>query len=149
MSIKQLNQGEIVENNRFIMYHKHPTSARLLFFASKGSVCHFDNLPSESKIVETHIDEERVVEYPENLIPTIKEGLAISEDILEIETTFQTIAKANSATFTIYLVNFNTEDPPHEQLAHLKGKFISIIEARSLKSIESELLGLVYSFLME
>ena len=38
---------------------------------------------------------------------------------------------------------------PHEQLAHLGGKFISIIEARSLIPIESELLGLVYSFLMD
>ncbi|MEM7590877.1 MAG: hypothetical protein AAF383_05060 [Cyanobacteria bacterium P01_A01_bin.83] len=75
--------------------------------------------------------------------------MAISEDILELKTTFQAIAKANDTTVTIYLVNFNTEDPPHEQLAHLGGKFMSIIEARSSTPIESELLGLVYSFLME
>ncbi len=117
--IKQLNKGEIVENNRLIMYHKQATSARLLFLVLNGAICHFDSLPSGSKIVDSNIDEEQVVEYPEDIIPKIKERLAISEDILELETTFKAIAKANDTTVTIYLVNFNTIDPPHEQLAHL------------------------------
>ena len=138
-----------MDNNRFILYHKQATSARLLFFALNGSVCHFDSLPPDSKIVDSNLDQEQVVAYPEDFIPKIKEKLAIYEDIVELETAFEAIAKADDKTIAIYLVKLNTEDPPHEQLDHLEGKFISIIEARSLAPIESELLGLVYSFLMD
>ncbi|MEM9511003.1 MAG: hypothetical protein AAGA16_25595 [Cyanobacteria bacterium P01_E01_bin.35] len=138
-----------MEKNRFVMYHKQSASARILFFTLNSSICHFNALPTNSKIVESSIEEERVVEYPENLLPSIKKQFSISSNILKIETKFQAIAKSDDSTIAIYLANFTTVDPPREQLAHLGGKFISIIEARSLPSIEVELLGLAYSFLMD
>lgn len=138
-----------MKKNRFVMYHKQSASARILFFTLNSSICHFNALPTNSKIVESSIEEERVVEYPENLLPSIKKQFSISSNILKIETKFQAIAKNDDSTITIYLANFTTVDPPREQLAHLGGKFISIIEARSLPSIEVELLGLAYSFLMD
>lgn len=138
-----------MENNRFIIYHKQAASARLLFLALNKFICHFDRLPSGSKIVNSEIDRGQIVEDPADIIATVKARLAISEDILKLETKFQAIAQANDTTFPIYLVNLNTVDPPREQIAHLEGKFISIMEARSLPPIESELLGLVYSFLMD
>lgn len=136
-------------NNRLIMYHKQFTSARILFFALNSSICHFDGLPPESKIVDSSIEGDRVIEYPENLMPNIKERLGLSKDILEIETTFKAIAKSEESESDIYLARFTTLDPPREQLADLGGKFISIIEARSFPSVEVELLGLAYSFLMD
>ncbi|MEM7760900.1 MAG: hypothetical protein AAF298_22635 [Cyanobacteria bacterium P01_A01_bin.40] len=138
-----------MEKTRFVMYHKQSASARILFYTLNSSICHFEALPADSKIVESSIEEERVVKYPENLLPSIKKRFSISSNILKIETTFQAIAKNDDLTIAIYLINFTTVDPPREQLAHLGGKFISIIEARSLPSIEVELLGLAYSFLMD
>ncbi len=89
------------------MYHKQATSARLLFFVLNESICHFDSLPSKSEIVDSNLDEEQVVEYPEDLIPKIKERLAISSDILEIDPIFQAIAKANDTTL-IPIADFKT-----------------------------------------
>ncbi|VEP11971.1 conserved hypothetical protein [Hyella patelloides LEGE 07179] len=138
-----------MENNRLIMYHKQSASARIMFFALNGSVCHFDGLPPKSKIVDSSISEERVVDKSENLI-TISQGkLGLSSNILEIEKQFLAIAKNEALTFNVYLASFTTVDPPYEQLADLGGKFITLIEARSLPSVEIELLGLAYSFLMD
>lgn len=138
-----------MEKNRLIMYHKQSASARILFFTLNGSVCHFNALPTDSKIVDSSIEGDRVVEYPENLMPNIKEQFGISSNILEIETTFQAIAQSEESKIKIYLASFTSLDPPREQLADLGGKFISIIEARSLPSVEVELLDLAYSFLMD
>ncbi len=138
-----------MENDRLIIYHKHPTSARVMFFVLNGSICQFDGLPPSSKIVESSISEEGVVDYPEKLIASSKKRLGLSDNILEIEKTFQAIVQSSASTVKVYLAAFTTVDPPREQLADLEGKFISITEARSLPSIEIELLGLAYSFLMD
>ncbi len=138
-----------MDNNRLIIYHKQAASARILFFALNGSVCHCDGLPSESKIVDSSIEEDRVIDYPETLIPTIKQRLEISSNILEIEKTFIAIAKSEDLEINIYLARFTTIDPPREELKHTGGKFIPIVEARTFPAVELKLLGLVYSFLMD
>ena len=138
-----------MDNKRLIIYHKQAASARILFFALNGSVCHCDGLPPESKIVDSSIEEDRVVDYPETLIPTIKKRLELSSNILEIEKTFMAIAKSEDLAIAIYLARFTTIDPPREELKHLGGKFIPIVEARAFPSVELKLLGLVYSFLMD
>lgn len=131
------------------MYHKQSTSARILFFALNGSVCHLNALPTDAKIVDSNIEGDQVIEYPKNLMLNVKKQFGISSNILEIETTFQVIANSENLELDIYLAKFTTVDPPREQLAHLGGKFITIIEARPLPSVEVELLGLAYSFLMD
>ncbi len=138
-----------MENNRLIMYHKHSTSARITFLVLNGSVCHFDGLPPSSKIVDSKISEDRVVDYPENLIASSKKRLGLSDNILEIEKTFQVNVFCDGLTINVYLAGFTTVDPPSEQLADLGGKFISITEARRLPSVEIELLGLAYSCMMD
>ena len=131
------------------MYHKQAASARILFFALNGSVCHCDGLPPESKIVDSSLEEDRVIDYPETLISTIKKQLEISSNILEIEKQFIAIANSEDIAINIYLARFTTIDPPREQLKHIGGKFIPIVEARTFPAVELKLLGLVYSFLMD
>jgi hypothetical protein len=138
-----------LENNRLIIYHKQSTSARILFFALDGSVCHFGGLPPESQIVESSIEEDRIVDYPETLIAESQKQLELSDNILAIEPNFKAVAKNSDLITNVYLANFTTVDVPREQLAHLEGKFIAITEARRLPAVELELLGLVYTFLMD
>ena len=138
-----------MDNHRLIIYHKQATSARVLFFALNDSVCHLDGLPPNAKIVDSNIEEDRVIDYPANLIPNITKQLELPSDILEIETTFQAIAQSGDLTFGIYLAGLTTTDPPREQLDRLGGKFMTIIEARTLPALELELLRLAYSFLMD
>ena len=106
-----------MENNRLIMYHKHPTSAKVTFFLLNGSVCHFDGFPPSAKIVDSSISEEQVVDYPETLLPSSKKRLGLSSNILEIEKTFQASVKSDALTIDVYLAGFTTIDPPYEQLA--------------------------------
>ena len=138
-----------MDNKRLIIYHKQAASARILFFALNGSICHCDGLPPESKIVDNSIEEDRVFDYPETLIPTIKKRLELSSNILEIEKQFIAIAKNEDIAIDIYLARFTTIDPPREELKHTGGKFIPIVEARTFPAVELKLLGLVYSFLMD
>ncbi|MDJ0744654.1 MAG: hypothetical protein QNJ32_15020 [Xenococcaceae cyanobacterium MO_167.B27] len=138
-----------MENHRLIMYHKQATSARVTFLLLNGSVCHFDGLPAESKIVDSTIEEDGIVDYPESLISNSTKRLGLSSNILEIEKSFQAKAGNSTLTFDVYLAGFTTVDPPREQLAHLGGKLISITEAVRLQRVEIELLGLAYSFLMD
>ena len=113
-----------MDNKRLIIYHKQAASARILFFALNGSICHCDGLPPESKIVDNSIEEDRVIDYPETLIPTIKKRLELSSNILEIEKQFIAIAKNEDIAIDIYLARFTTIDPPREELKHLGGKWI-------------------------
>lgn len=144
-----LTEVKIVDNKRLIMYHKQAASARILFFALNGSVCHCDGLPPDSKIFDSSIEEDQVIDYPETLIPTIQKQLELSSNILEIEKEFIAIAKSEDLAINIYLARFTTVDPPREELKHLEGKFIPIVEARTFPAVELKLLGLVYSFLMD
>lgn len=137
-------------NNRLIMYHKQSASARIVFFALNGSVCHFDGLPPDAKIVSRIEDVDAACfDYPQTLIPSSQERLGLSNNILEIEKPFRAIALSAALTFNIYLARFTTVDPPQEPLANLNGKFMTLLEARSLPTVEIELLGLAYSFLMD
>ena len=138
-----------MDNKRLIIYHKQAASARILFFALNGSICHCDGLSPESKIVDNSIEEDRVIDYPETLIPTIKKRLELSSNILEIEKPFIAISKSEDLALDIYLARFTTIDPPREQLKHLGGKFITIVDARTFPAVELKLLGLAYSFLMD
>ncbi|ELS00761.1 hypothetical protein Xen7305DRAFT_00004620 [Xenococcus sp. PCC 7305] len=138
-----------MDNKRLIIYHKQAASARILFFALNGSVCHCNGLPAESKIVDSCIEGDRVIDYPETLIPSLKERWKLSSDILEMEKTFMAIAESGDLAINIYLARFTTVDPPREQLKHLGGKFIPIVDARTFPPVELKLLGLVYSFLMD
>ena len=122
-----------MNNNRLIIYHKHASSARILFFALNGLFCHCDGLPPESKIVNSSIEEERV-DYPETLITTITKSLEISSNILEIEKTFMAIAKSEDIAINIYLARFTTIDPPDEELKHLESRNALSIEVMLIRS---------------
>ena len=126
-------EENVLDNNRLIIYHKQAASARILFFALNGSVCHCDGLPPESKIVNSSIEEERV-DYPETLITTITKSLEISSNILEIEKTFMAIAKSEDIAINIYLARFTTIDPPDEELKHLESRNALSIEVMLIRS---------------
>jgi len=136
-------------NSRFILYHKHPTSARVLFFRLNDTVCHFEALPSESKVGESNLEAGQIAADFEEAIAHTEQKLGLANGTLEIETDF--LAKVDRADdpINIYLARFTTTDPPHEQIEDLEGKFIALTEARRLPPVELELLRLVYSFLMD
>lgn len=135
-------------NTRFILYHKQATSARVLFLRLNGTVCQFDGLPEGSHIVESSLEGEVVTGLDEAIAHT-EQKLNLANGSLKIETEFWAKVDAPEDAINVYLVQFTTIDPPHQQIADIEGKFIAITEGRSLPPVELELLQLVYSFLMD
>ncbi|MFB2893447.1 hypothetical protein ACE1CI_11090 [Aerosakkonemataceae cyanobacterium BLCC-F50] len=135
-------------NNRFILYHKHPTSARVQFLRLNGTVCQFDGLPSESQIIESSLEGE-VATGLDEAIAHIEHKLTLSTGELKIEPEFWAKVDSAADTINVYLAEFTSIDPPHQQMEELEGKFIALAEGRRLDPTELELLRLVYSFLMD
>jgi hypothetical protein len=135
--------------SRLIMYHKQATSARTLFLRRNGTVCHLDSLPPESKVLNFQIEEGKAVSYPPTLVANIEQQLGLPSGILKIETDFQAQVDTSDSQVNVYLAEFTTTDAPYQQVSEIDCKLIAITEARSLPSVELELLKLAYSFLMD
>ncbi|MFB2878316.1 hypothetical protein [Floridanema aerugineum] len=135
-------------NARFILYHKHPTSARVLFLRLNGTVCQFDGLPPGTKVAESSL-EGVVATGLDEAIAYNEQKLGLASGSLKIETEFWAKVDSPEDAINVYLAEFTATDPPHEQMAELEGKFIALAEGRRLDPTELELLRLVYSFLMD
>ncbi|MGA9379092.1 MAG: hypothetical protein WBV73_10015 [Phormidium sp.] len=135
-------------NDRFILYHKHPTSARVQFLRLNGTVCQFDGLPPGSKVVESSLEGVVATGLAE-AIAHIEQKLGLASGNLNVETEFWAKVDSSEDAINVYLAEFTATDPPHQQMAELEGKFIALAEGRSLQPVELELLRLVYSFLMD
>lgn len=135
-------------NTRLILYHKHPTSARVQFLRLNGTVCQFDGLPSESKVAESSLEGKVAIGLDE-AIAQIEQKLSLSAGTLKIEPEFWAKVDSSEDAINVYLAEFTTTDPPEQQMAEIEGKFIALAEGRRLDPTELELLRLVYSFLMD
>lgn len=135
-------------NTRFILYHKHPTSAKLQFLRLNDTVCQFDGLPPGGKVVESSL-EGVVATGLDEAIAHIEQKLGLANGNLNVETEFWAKVDSSEDATNVYLAEFTATDPPHQQMAEIEGKFIALAEGRRLEPVELELLRLVYSFLMD
>lgn len=138
-------------NSFVILYHKQPTSARILFLRLDGTVCQLGGLPTGAKIISCHTEDEAeaITPPPENLITTVEEQLKFTQGTLALDAPFQAIVAAEANQFNVYLARFTSTDAPDEAVADIEGKLIAVTEARTLPPIELELLKQVYAFLMD
>lgn len=135
-------------NARFILYHKHPTSARVQFLRLNDTVCQFDGLPAEAKVVDSSLEGE-VATGLDEAIAHIEQKLGLASGNLNVETEFWVKVDSPEDAINVYLAEFTATDPPHQEMEAIEGKFIALAEGRRLQPVELELLGLVYKFLME
>jgi hypothetical protein len=133
-------------NNRVILYHKHPSSARTLFLRVNGTVCLFDGLPEKIEGIEN--DRERG-EIARSIVSPAEQRLGLPDGSLEIEREFLAEVETENEPIPTYLARFTGIDPPVEAIAGREGEFIAITQARSLPAGELQLLQMAYSFIME
>ncbi|NJK38568.1 MAG: hypothetical protein HC920_12925 [Oscillatoriales cyanobacterium SM2_3_0] len=140
-----------MHNTRLILYHKQPTSARILFCRWQGTTCLFDGLPADGTVTASRVEDEplALTPIPNSLIPEIEERLQLTDGDLRQEKDFQAVVSDATGTTDIYLAQLAQTDAPHGQMARIEAKLIPITEARTLPAIELKLLGLVYAFLMD
>jgi hypothetical protein len=139
----------IVSDRRLILYHKHSFSGRTLFLTLNGTVCQFDGLSADSRIVASHLGGKQVNDDLSDLLTEAEQRFELAGGTVEIDPEFR-VAIADAGTPTqIYLARFTTVDPPLEKLAGHAGKFIALTDARRLPPTELELLRLAYSVVMD
>ncbi len=85
-----------MENVRIILYHKQPTSAKILFFRLNGTVCQLEGLPAGAKMIscQTEDEAEATTQPPENLIATVEEQLKFTQGTLALDAPFQATVEA-------------------------------------------------------
>jgi hypothetical protein len=73
----------------------------------------------------------------------------MSRGSLELDTDFQAMVDLPGGACPVYLVRFDTTDPPHTEVARVGGRFAVLTEMRNLPPAELLLLGLAYKVIME
>ena len=133
-------------NNRVILFHKHPSSARVrfLFFTERNSVLAFDSLPelaslmdSSSNIGENQIESSVLSDY----FGDIAERIIFDDE-------FYTEIDVPNETIGVLLARFDDIDPPFELAQKVNAEFREITGARSVAPVELQLLQKAYTQIM-
>lgn len=143
----------MLSNHRLVLYHKHPSSGRTLFLRLDQTVCQFEGLSAEARVVESHIGgsqvSEETVELLSDSLAKAEQRLGLASGSLTVDREFDVAVDDSNQLLQIYLARFTTTDPPIDQLAEQAGKFIALTDARRLPPTELELLRLAYTAIMD
>lgn len=137
----------LLDNTRLIFYHKQATSARTRFLRFHNTVCAFETLPPLAQLAEV-IPNTPVVLHPTVLLQQAGQNLGIPHSDLEVDNEFHAKVEVPSGLITIYLIRFTAIDPPFDLATRLQGRFISIMDARDLATVELQLLRIAYTAIM-
>lgn len=137
------------EAPRFILCHKHPTSARLRFLQWPHGVLTDAGLPARAAVKANAHGAREVRPHPAAWLNQVRLRLLLAPGALEAQTEFYEEAAWSGHTYPILLATFTATDPPQALANAICGQFIAITEARNLPEAEMELLRRAYVALME
>lgn len=135
---------------RFLLYHLHPLSSRLLFVRhASGSVLTPRPLPFLSSPVEDDgADQELDPVLQLRLGMQIHAGLGFEPGTLVVERKFLRRAEIPRAVVNIHLAKFIALDPPHDEMRAKGGEFRPITELHGGHPVEMTVLRWAYQFLL-
>jgi hypothetical protein len=135
-------------STRIILYHKHPTSARLRFLKlSYGGVCGFGPLPTLSQLLDEK-PEDFIAAHPAPLLSEAGRKLGMDTGELETENEYKAYVDVPEGVIQVYLVRFTAIDPPFGVVAAQGAEFIDLPQARNMTQVELELLRKAYEVVM-
>ncbi|MDD2767991.1 MAG: hypothetical protein PHT19_04620 [Methylococcus sp.] len=135
---------------RFLLYHLHPVSSRLLFLRhASGSVLSPRPLPFLSSPIEDE-DEGQVLPPVQQLKlgMQIHAGLGLEPGTLLVEREFLRRAEIPRAVVNIHLARFLALDPPHHEIRLQGGEFRPLTELHGGHPVEMTMLRWAYEFLL-
>jgi hypothetical protein len=132
---------------RLILYHKHNTSARLLFLLFPYGVLAFSPLPATSIIVATPAHG-RIEIHPSAWVHQACEQLGLPAHDLKPDVGFHAHAVLNAEVTHILLANFTRIEPPFEMAQRHHARFEPLSALRARPKNELALLRLAYEHLM-
>ena len=138
--------------DRTIIFHKHPVSAKVRFLKQQyGGICGFNPLPDLAVVLddETLDKEENIVSHPSHITRNAEEKLQLSEGSLKIESEYFQKVDIPKGMVNVYLVGIVGHDTPDAILAEQGMSLNLITEMRDLSPTEMELLRRAYVAIME
>lgn len=135
---------------RFLLYHLHPLSSRLLFVRhATGSVLTPRPLPFLSSPVEDAGSGPTLDPILQlRLGMQIHAGLGFEPGTLLVERGFLRRAEIPRALVDIYLAKFSALDAPHDEVRAKGGEFHPITELQGCHPVEMAVLRWAYEFLL-
>jgi hypothetical protein len=135
---------------RFLLYHKHPTSARTRFLRfAGGTVLAPYPLPFLSSPLEPEdIEPAAAMMHPATLARRLAGGLQIPAALLEIDAEFMEHVEIPGSTVTVHLVRFTSIDPPLQLFADRGAAFCPITDLRGGHPTEMALLRKAYEHVL-
>lgn len=139
------------DNTRFILFHKHPVSAKTRFLKmAGGNICGPEALPPLSAIKEEYErDDQQVVFHPSVVAEIAAKCLGVSSSDLVVDVTFRQQVEVPRKMLTVYLIGFKGHDTPDAVLSEQNHSFINLTQALGLPPVEMELLRRAYATIME
>lgn len=133
-----------------VLYHKHPTSARLRFLRhAHGGICADRVMPVDTR-VETAGDAGGAVlhTHPGMLLRAAEAALDLPRGCIEPDGDFRCRVVVEGRPRDVHLAHFSDVDPPLAAAAAAGGEFIELTAARRLPPPELQLLRLAYEHVL-
>lgn len=132
-----------------LLYHKHPTSAKTVFFkANNDQLCLFDTIPNLASVCDKNPDDLPLVIHPSPLLSDVCKWLDIAQDEIELENEFVEYIDVPNGIITVFLARFSAIDPPQQKAEAVKARFIALTDARTCTEVEIELLRRAYTHIL-
>ena len=146
-----MNQSELLNNHRLLLYYKGDISALMLFAQQQnGSVCFPEPLPLLSSALEPEqFKTSKVCIHPAMLANNINNLLRLDNDLLRVEPEFSEQIDAPGGIITVHMARFMLLDPPHKLMQSRECRMRTLPELRGRPPAEMELLRRAYVKLME
>ena len=142
----------MAKQNRIIIFHKHPVSAKVRFLRQAyGGICGFDSLPKLSSIIEddAQSEQDNVVTHPLQITHEAEKYLSLEKDSLQLENEYQQRVEVPDGVVSIYLAGIKGHDTPDQKLEENNTQLQLITEMRGLIPVEMLLLRRAYEVIME
>jgi hypothetical protein len=141
------------EPGQLVLYHKHPTSARLRFLRhAHGGVCAAAPLPDDAQIEAgaggCGSEKAAVSTHPGMLLRAAESALGLSRGCIEPDGGFRCHILADGCCAQVHLARFCDIDPPLDAALAVGADFIDLTAARRLPAVELRLLRLAYEHVL-
>lgn len=134
---------------RFILCHKHATSARLRFLRFPHGMLAFTPLPEFATLKENAHGAHAVRPHPGAWTTHVCARLGVPPATLAPEQAYFEEAICGGIASPVLLAEFTDRDPPFALADSLQGQFVTLTEIHDIPAIEFELLRRAYVTLME
>lgn len=132
---------------RLILLHKQKTSAMVRFLCLPGGLLAFEPLPPEASLRDE--DWSSAVDiHPAAHARAAAVRLGLPESAVEAEGEFRAWVATTAGDVPVLMGFFALDDPPFEAAGHAGGRFINMMEARRLSTLDQQLIRRAYEHVL-